>query len=221
MPCGNPSGTRPGCRPAPAAGAYDWTFSSWSLRSCFVALPALKIRTDPPAPTNRRRLTEYPMMISRCSPMGWSSSSKIRANGSAMTVRASSKDTPCLVTAVPAFLASHLTFRSHLRPYGTTVERANDSGAQTQPAFGRRLQRRVRGQIGHVVWFRFSLQPCELSPSADVPLQSQLVLQASWRFALDAKRAHLRGGQVPTQPIWQCSGGIERGGGTRPDTRRI
>ena len=51
------------------------------------------------------------MMISRRSLIECSSSSKIRAKGSAKAVRASSNDTLCLETLLAAFLGSHWNFR--------------------------------------------------------------------------------------------------------------
>lgn len=90
-----------------------------------MVLRALKIRTVSSRPekqtTNRRSLAERPMMISRWSSAEWSSSSKIRANESAKTVRASPNDTPCLETLAAAFFGSHSNFRSIPHQYGTTT----------------------------------------------------------------------------------------------------
>ncbi len=88
-----------------------------------MALRALKIRTVSSRArkqtTNRRSLAECPIMISRCSSTEWSSSSKIRAKGSAKTVRASSNDTLCLETLVAAFFGSHSNFSFIPHQYGT------------------------------------------------------------------------------------------------------
>lgn len=61
------------------------------------------------------------MMISRCSCKAWSSSPKIRANGSPKTVRASSNDAPCLETLLAAFFGTHSNFRFVPHQYGTTT----------------------------------------------------------------------------------------------------
>jgi len=55
---------------------------------------------------------ECPMMISRCSSIEWSSSSKITAKGSSKTVRASSKLTLCFLRFDAALSSSHANLSS-------------------------------------------------------------------------------------------------------------
>ena len=119
---------------------------------------------------SKRPLPECPTMISRRSRSECTASSWIRAKGSSKIVRASQKDTRCLMKLLRAFEASHVNRQSiALRvvlPWSLRMIRASATNVSTRRAAGRGALSRVHGQT-HLTTLERKRDDMDLIPLAE------------------------------------------------------